>query len=111
MLEYIKNPLVLGIIAGLIAVLLTYLDTKLSDKQREKQVYIKIFLTTFGLIVGFMYISANYLNGDQTILQTQTSGVSMKGGTSHMSQQVYDKTVKTVADDIMRKMPLDLPNF
>ena len=105
MLEYIKNPLVLGIIAGLIAVLLTYLDTKLSDKQREKQVYIKIFLTTFGLIVAFMYISANYLNG-----------VSMKGGTqtsqtSHLSQQVYDKTVKTVADDIMRKMPLDLPNF
>ena len=100
--DYLKNPFVLGILIGLIAVLLTYLDTKFSynNKIRDNSVYMKIFFITFSLVVGVIYITTTYLTGSDKI--------KMSGGTGIESG---DKVLNTIADDIMKNMPLDLPEF
>lgn len=54
-LEYLRNPLIAGVVGGVFIVILGYIDKYVNERDFDKYYFMKVFMCVFALVAGLVY--------------------------------------------------------
>lgn len=90
--EYLKNPIIAGLLAGLLIIILAILDNKINDRNFEKSYYIKLFVAVTILTGTLVYLA-------------KSGSLIQKGGQTHQFEDVIVKKLSSNGLDIYTDVP------
>ncbi len=78
-LDYLKNPLIAGLVAGLIIAIIAYVDQRMNDREFENSYYGKLFSGVFILVTSLVYFAKSGTNIKQMSGGNSTTVVKKLG--------------------------------